>query len=1198
MSRDAFARQLPKFTNNALPVKPPFMFNGMSTRVFPLRANLDALQHLCDGYLNIVPPEAGYFRASVPYVYLMVLDYGQIAEAVVQVGWFAQLEVFFSVPVEWYKLVNGRWVFHDWAVFTPYVFVNDTFSVPLGRTVYGFPKVLATMVATESQWVSDPVAPVTVARIETQVFPETYSDSGLEKRVFLDVERTPTSNLRIPFDPSDPAMPWTIASNLADAIGGFGRDAMWMMQAMRISPVNPAAYPWIFPQMLDRLPPVFAPGGKGFVQTSLNLKQFRRADDPQHICYQSLTSGQMVTTAINGAGLLGENRTVLGDLSGGYNIKLLERTSLPIERTLGLEVALRVNLGGSDVAVLKPVLPFWFNADLRYEHGNNVAWRSHDGVWKDESGQPFDPAQKPATTKSDRPEFNCMISTAIEAISGPFQYSDTTVRVLPLLAKRNKLQKFLDDSLNHPLGSPVLKSPCENSGRAPLADARGSARCSLDRESNGTPTVREGSTSAFAQTPHTDGKPEQVRIVPEGGTAEEHVRFSVWAHPPARSSLRDPVESDTAYVYLTATSFGGVKSKTNNVGNWAKYELSFLIPVYWERLVEGQWTIIGVGVVPAYSFVDDCIAAISRIEVQGLDVMTANFVRPESVWLSPEGELSADPQQTLLRVEAEVFVGAAQKSSVQPVIDISRGAVDAGLGNAPDSPWHWAEQLRDELGAKKATKLDFPDDLRVARALALEFLGNQTPVSIYTLKQFRDVADADKACYQSLVRVPRALNEILDVREIEDTLVVKIHDYPALSIVETLGLASVPLPDEPKGIVHSVQAIRPFYIRATLTEPLAERLLARCGGTEWTLSPATFQTMLSNEKGSPVIMADLKAEMLQDQMDPSRTAAIMYQARLRYGPDNPDGISADQAVKAVARVDPQMVIESVLSREWTNNDPNAYWRKGQQELLKGFSALPQEGVIKPFAEAETSREFNNALALHPGAVASKMNDEEIAPVVPYTDRAPDTAATVALTANAPRSTAAARWRAQLAEIIERRRAFSEQQLRLEQSVDILAPVAILGLPRLESALNQMQQPTLSTDPLGAAFTEFMDSLQKIQELHIAGEPSETNNLDTVVLATNLRLGELLAILRGLLVPGDPPGANMERVMGAGELYRQAVDLARQYCGDQQQALLNKLSRAYQKPDYCIRRDAVGSGKDRWLPLAYSWNDDWYYGMKF
>jgi len=1152
MNPDAFAKQLPKFTNNALPVKPPFMFNGMSTRVFPLRANLDSLQHLCDGYLNIVPKEAGYFRASVPYVYLMVLDYGQIAEAVVRVGWFAQLEVFFSVPVEWYKLVNGRWVFHDWAVFTPYVFVNDTFSVPLGRTVYGFPKVLATMVATESQWVSDPVAPVTVARIETQVFPETYSDSGLEKRVFLDVERVPTSNLRIPFDPSDPVMPWTIASNLADAIGGFGRDAMWMMQAMRISPVNPGAYPWIFPQMLDRLPPVFAPGGKGFVQTSLNLKQFRRSDDPQHICYQALTSGQMVTTAVNGAGLLGENRAVLGDLSGGYNIKLLERTSLPIERTLGLEVALRVNLGGSDVAVLKPVLPFWFNVDLRYERGNNVAWRSQDGIWKDEAGQPFDPAQKLAATKSDLPEFNCMISTAIEAISGPFQYSDTTVRVLPLLAKREKLQKFLDDSLNHPLGSPVLD---------------------------------------------TDGKPEQVRIVSEAGTGEEHVRFSVWAHPPARSGLRDPVPSDTAYVYLTATSFGGVKSKTNNVGNWAKYELSFMIPVYWERLVEGQWTIVGVGVVPAYSFVDDCIAAISRIEVQGLDVMTANFLRPESVWLSPKGELSADPAQTLLRVEAEVFVGAGQKSSIQPVIDISRGAVDAGLGRAPDSPWHWAEQLRDELGAKKATKLDFPDDLRVARALALEFLGNQTPVSIYTLKQFRDVADADKACYQSLVRVPRAMTEILDVREIEDTLVVRIHDYPELSIVETLGLASVPLPDEPKGIVYSAQAIRPFYIRATLTEPLAERLLVRCGGTQWTLSPAAFQTMLSNEKGSPVIMADLKAEMLQDQMDPSRTAAIMYEARLRYGPGNPDGISAEQAVHAVARVDPQMVIESVLSREWTNNDPNAYWRKGQQELLKGFSSLPQEGVIKPFAEAEMCRKFNNALALPPGAVAGKMSDEEIAPVVPHTDGAPDTAATVALTANAPASRAASRWRAQMEEIIERRRAFSEQQLRLEQSVDILAPVAILGLPRLESALSQMQQATLSVDMLGKAFTEFMDSLQNIHDLHIAGEPSETNNLDTVVLATNLRLGELLAILRGLLVPGDPPGANMQRVMGAGELYRQAVDLARQYCNAQQQALLNKLSRAYQKPDYCIRRDAVGSGKDRLLPLAYSWNNDWYYGMK-
>src|SRR5215472_9937127 len=173
--RDRFTQDLPKLTDNPLPIKPPFVFNGMSARVFPLRAHLGALQRVCDGYLNFVPPEAGYFRVPVPYVFMMILDYGQVAEAVARIGWFAQTEVFFMIPLEWYKLEGGRWAFHDWAVITPYVFVNDDFSVPLGRTVFGFPKVLAQVTQTQSAWIRDPNAPVTLARVETSIFPQTYA---------------------------------------------------------------------------------------------------------------------------------------------------------------------------------------------------------------------------------------------------------------------------------------------------------------------------------------------------------------------------------------------------------------------------------------------------------------------------------------------------------------------------------------------------------------------------------------------------------------------------------------------------------------------------------------------------------------------------------------------------------------------------------------------------------------------------------------------------------------------------------------------------------------------------------------------------------------------------------------------------------------------------------------------------------------
>jgi len=160
MTSEEFTNRLPVFANDPLPIKPPFAFKGLSARVFPLRANLDALQQLCNGYLNFVPPEVGRFRAVVPYVYLSILNYGQISEVVTALGWFAQVEVFFCVPVEWYKVVNGKWVFYDWAVITPFIYVDDDISVPTGRGVYGFPKALAKITPSKSQWMTDPVAPI------------------------------------------------------------------------------------------------------------------------------------------------------------------------------------------------------------------------------------------------------------------------------------------------------------------------------------------------------------------------------------------------------------------------------------------------------------------------------------------------------------------------------------------------------------------------------------------------------------------------------------------------------------------------------------------------------------------------------------------------------------------------------------------------------------------------------------------------------------------------------------------------------------------------------------------------------------------------------------------------------------------------------------------------------------------------------
>ncbi|HTA46107.1 MAG TPA: hypothetical protein VK789_26870 [Bryobacteraceae bacterium] len=1164
MTSEEFTYRLPLFTNNSFNLNPPFLFNGVSARLFPLRASLDALQHLCDGYLNVAPPEACRFQAFLPYVYLMAIDYGQIADVNV-VGWVSQIEVVFAVPVAWYKRVNGVWVFHDFAVFTPFIFVNDNFSMPLGRSAYGFPKTLAQVTEVPSGWLNDPVAPVVLTRVETNVFPQEYKGTRLEMRVCLEIEReSPMSNFRLPFDPGSPIAPWVIAANYAQAVAGFARDATWLAQSTRTFPgfrlgweegqPDGPSNPMLFQQMLDCIRRALLPGGSAFVQNCLNLKQFRDAEDPGHLCFQAVTNAGMRATAFNGGGLLGEDRTFLGDLSGGHTIRLYEYASLPIVRKLGLEVHRRWRGDRVDVAELKPVLPFWIDIDMIFERGVNLAWRTDEGIWKDETGAPFDPKARPVTGKKS-PEFNSTAASAIEAIAGPFSFTDTTIRVLPLLAYGKQLQKFLDDYLNEPLESPI------------------------ERECD------------------------------EG---HEKLRFAVWARPPVPVDDGPPVGGDLAYVYLTASSFGGVTSGTNNVGDWVNFELALMIPVKLQRWNpdKGDWETTGVGLVPGLTLMDECIAAIARMEVQGIDACAAKFVRPESVWLS--GEVSnahVESCQTVLRVDAEVLpaIGVGQKASTEPLIEIIENDPDAGFEEAQsrDAPWEWAEVLRMELRAKKLTKAGAPDDVKVARALALELLGNQIPFNIYTLKQFRDISDPDKACYQSLVRVSRVLREDFNVVEIEKTLVVRIHDYPSLSIVKTLGLVAAQLPEKGSGLIFGTQAIRPFFIKATLDEPLPERLLCRAGVREWTLinnarrpgGVVAFQTLLSDEEGAPRITVDEKAETLQDQMDPSRISAVMFQAAHRgKSPDDrqpEDGpmITKEEARNAVDRVDPQTVIESVLSREWGSVDDNARWRRGRAALLRKLSALPEGGSIKCMVESLVYLGLNNERSERPGAVASLLFPDDVSAgtysQAPMPLKPPDL------------RTAAGRWRNQMREMIRRQYSFAEKRARMEIDVDVLAPLGILGLAGIQALAESLgeQAPTEQTEfeQLFETGMDLLEMLEEIAALDIEGEPSANNDLAMSVSADRARLQELIKHLKEDWRAGKSREADLVTASAHVGDFRQMIDLARQYCEAQREALMNKLSRAFQKPDFCIRRDSVGADRDNLLPLSLSWDRDWYYG---
>jgi hypothetical protein len=1180
MTPQEFTTALPPIAADPLPIKPPFEFRGLSARIFPLRASLDALQQLSNDYLNFVPAEVGRFRAFVPYAYLALLDYSRIAEEVTPLGWFAQVEVFFCVPVEWYKVVDGRWIFHDWAVFTPYIYVSDDLSVPMGRQVYGFPKALARVTHATSEWLRDPCSQVTVARLETDVFPEVYEGRGLESRAFLEVERdAPISSFRMPADARTPAAPWVIASNLADAVAGIGRDATWLAQAMRIFPMNPAADPTLAGQMAERIQPAFAPGGQGFVLNSLNLKQFPRSEDPSRICYQALTNGRMQTLAVNGSGLLGEERTFLGDMSGGYTIRLYEYPSLPIAQTLGLEVLRRGRGDGVDVVSLKPVMPFWLNVNVLYQQGINLVSRTRDGIWRGGNGDPLDPHQ-PAATGRDCPRINTAVSCAIDRVTGPFRFTGTTIRVLPLLAKAGTLERFLDDHINSALSD---------------ADRRGT-----------------------------------------------QLRFKVWTRRDGAEGDAGSQRSEYAYVYLTASSFGEVTSTTNNIGDWANYELCFLIPVKCERKDDDDdWRLDGVGLVPAYSFVDDTTAAVSRSEVAGIPTDRATFVWPSSTWLSEEeGDLGA--KQTLLRMDVEVLpaIGVGQQTAVHPVVQISSGDTGSGGDEAGSrtTPGMWARTLKRELEDKKAVKRDRRDDCVISRALALELLGNRVPISLYTLKQIRDVADPGKACYQSLVRVSRILHEVFDLREIEETLQVRIHDFPTLQVVESLGIIATQRAEEATGIIYETQAVRPFYVRATVDEPKGERLLSRVGTRGW--EPGTDRASMLSD-----ITVDRRAGGAQEQGDPTQMKSVVEQSAQRRvqerqsprydGHDSqkrdrwrqlkrmprrdrttdqqqelealykwrlPMGIEEEEAKGALDVIDPQMVIESILSREWGRSDERARWRRGRRELSRARNRMLSGGSI-PFAKFRLP---------HP----AKKEDIEKA----LEDGRKDFAKVETALYQSVRKDTLDRpgrppMREEVERMIERMSEFTTARLKMEYHFNVLAAWSLSPASDLQLTLDELE--------LKEEANKLFEVLRKIAGMEVIGRPSKDDSSE--VLDDWIRLNELLTVITeraqsevGSEVDAQAQGWYVQQIrkgfrMQISEFLdepvtnepwrlidriREATELAGRYCNVQRDALLNKLARAYQKPDFCIRRDAAGRAREQAFPIALSWDEDWYHGKTY
>src|SRR5262245_41619871 len=156
---------------------PPFSFSGVTARVFPLKVDMPALTRFIDQYLNFAPKTIADFRPVLPYVYLAVLHYGQMAPEKPGLGWVAQNEVTLSIPLAHYRReeVNGRphrAVFDGWVWVSPYIFVDDDFSLIGGREFYGWPKIPSQIASPEKNtWLIHPRNRSHLLSLKTTGFP-------------------------------------------------------------------------------------------------------------------------------------------------------------------------------------------------------------------------------------------------------------------------------------------------------------------------------------------------------------------------------------------------------------------------------------------------------------------------------------------------------------------------------------------------------------------------------------------------------------------------------------------------------------------------------------------------------------------------------------------------------------------------------------------------------------------------------------------------------------------------------------------------------------------------------------------------------------------------------------------------------------------------------------------------------------------
>ncbi len=413
-------------------LEPPFVSSNLSMRYLPVAADPATLAKFVEAYLSpggSLPDEVAHFRPSAPFVLVIVATHPHLASESDET-WLSQHELAFSIPLISRSEHEGRGQ-ASLAWTQPFVFLDDALGLATGRQVWGWPKAMAEFPTWAADWSGSAAAPL--VRMQMPL-PSTVTGPQQQEPI-LEVMRTaldPQSIL------AGTMKGWTEGLRaLAATWGGRERaDPRVWWQDLQLA-VELGADGWA--SML-RFPPVLN-------SSVATLQQFRDVDEPTMVSYQALVRSTMQTERVRSFQLLGIERMMLGDPSGGLRLRIAEHATQPIVSKLGL-IPERVEAddAGRRVSSFAPLWPMEIVADVRYGMGAVDCWRRSNTGWLRPLASPdAAPVPFPGEGAGRPAHYDLARGTATQAEAPPFDYGMTEIAVLELPARVERLQALVDD---------------------------------------------------------------------------------------------------------------------------------------------------------------------------------------------------------------------------------------------------------------------------------------------------------------------------------------------------------------------------------------------------------------------------------------------------------------------------------------------------------------------------------------------------------------------------------------------------------------------------------------------------------------------------------------------------------------------------------------------------------------------------------